>query len=74
MPGTQEPGRSINRFVIGSNVTDWPYHSADANQTDLLVFNTDTSDPPCIGQSCRTTSSFWVHGIVPFLPSGWPTV
>ena len=39
---------SINRFVIGTNVTDWPVHSANENETELAVLNTDTYDPPCI--------------------------
>eukprot|EP00041_Stephanoeca_diplocostata_P017296 m.345125 g.345125 ORF g.345125 m.345125 type:complete len:581 (-) comp20656_c0_seq1:654-2396(-) len=41
-----EPGRSINRFEIGDNVTHWPVHSADA--PGCTIFNTDVSDPPCI--------------------------
>ena len=43
-----EPGRSINHFVIGSDVTKWPIKSADSNATALTILNTDTSDPPCI--------------------------
>ena len=42
------PGRSINRFVIGQDVTKWPVHSADANKTELCVLNTDVLDPPCM--------------------------
>lgn len=43
-----EPGRSINRFVIGQDVTEWPVHSANANATELCVLNTDVLDPPCM--------------------------
>eukprot|EP00039_Didymoeca_costata_P014727 m.240982 g.240982 ORF g.240982 m.240982 type:complete len:608 (+) comp16083_c2_seq4:85-1908(+) len=41
-----EPGRSVNHFVIGKNVTNWPVHSADT--PGYTIFNTDTVDPPCI--------------------------
>eukprot|EP00035_Acanthoeca_spectabilis_P033366 m.23290 g.23290 ORF g.23290 m.23290 type:complete len:318 (-) comp5926_c0_seq1:1208-2161(-) len=49
VPGTSEPGRSINHFVIGDNVTHWPYDSADADPEGLAILNTDPLDPPCIG-------------------------
>lgn len=45
-PKAQEPARSINHFIIGSNVTNWPVHSADS--PDTTIFNTDAFDPPCM--------------------------
>eukprot|EP01046_Picozoa_sp_COSAG06_P037326 COSAG06_NODE_4203_length_4481_cov_3.519651_4_plen_312_part_00 len=47
MPGTQEPGRSINRFVIGPDITKWPISNANTDQAQLTILNTDAKDPPC---------------------------
>ena len=41
------PGRSVNHFVIGHDVTHWPVHSADTNAENLTILNTDELDPPC---------------------------
>jgi hypothetical protein len=43
-----EPARSINHFVIGQDVTKWPYDNANVNATALTILNTDSQDPPCI--------------------------
>eukprot|EP01049_Picozoa_sp_SAG25_P003323 SAG25_NODE_190_length_12277_cov_10.004927_13_plen_660_part_00 len=44
-----EPSRSVNHFVIGADVTHWPYHTSDGNGTqDRCVLNTDENDPPCM--------------------------
>eukprot|EP01052_Picozoa_sp_SAG31_P012783 SAG31_NODE_755_length_12319_cov_6.335542_10_plen_251_part_00 len=43
-----EPGRSINHFVIGEDVTKWPISSADERAQELTILNTDVLDPPCI--------------------------
>ena len=48
MPPAPEPERSINHFVIGADVTEWPYSHADDNQTQIVCLNTDESDPPCV--------------------------
>lgn len=42
------PGRSVNHFVIGGDVTKWPVHSADTDAEKLTILNTDELDPPCI--------------------------
>ena len=42
--GTQPASRSIGRMLIGTNVTDWPIHSANDVTT---IFNVDRDDPPC---------------------------
>ena len=44
----QEPGRSINHFVIGEDLSKWPYNSADENSSELVVLNADVDDPPCL--------------------------
>ena len=45
--GTQEPGRTINRFVIGPDITKWPISNANTDQAQLTILNTDAKDPPC---------------------------
>lgn len=45
--GTQEPGRTINRFVIGPDITKWPISNANTDQAQLTILNTDAKDSPC---------------------------
>jgi len=63
-PDAQRSARSINHFVIGSNVTHWPTNNSDS--PDNTIFNTDEQDPPCM--DIYTNSAMALHDAYFFFP------
>jgi hypothetical protein len=53
--GTQQPGRSIGRMLLGTDVAKWPIHSADQVPT---VFNVDQEDAPCMDIYCNGATPY----------------